>query len=91
MEVSDRDGVVTVVLVGKGDALHGAEHVRLEIIPVTTVPGLNESAVVMGDKTVISRLSFTSLEGLTSAEGSWTIESAGTCQTARFRANMHPH
>ena len=30
--------MVTVVLVAKGDALHRAEHVRLEIIPIDTLP-----------------------------------------------------
>ena len=78
MEVSSRDGVLTVVVVGKEGGLHGSDRVRLEVAPVNTMPGLNESAVVMGDKTVASRLAFTTLESFgkpVSVE--WSIDSAG--------------
>jgi hypothetical protein len=76
--VSDRDGVVTIVVVGKEGGLHGSDHVRLEVIPVSTLPGLNESAVVIGDKTVASRLVFTTVEPFGKPiPVEWTIESAG--------------
>jgi hypothetical protein len=78
MEVSSRDGVVTVVVVGREGGLHGSDNVRLDVVPVTTVPGLNESAVVMGDKTVASELSFTTLEAFgRNIPVRWTIDSAG--------------
>jgi len=78
MEVSNRDGVVTVVVVGTEGGLHGSDHVRLEVAPVNTVPGLNESAVVMGDKTVTSRLAFTTVESFGKpVPVEWTIDSAG--------------
>jgi hypothetical protein len=78
MEVSDRDGVVTIVVVGKEGGLHGSDQVRLEVVPVTTAPGLNESAVVMGDKTVATRLAFTTMESFGKPiPVEWTIESAG--------------
>jgi len=75
MEVSDRDGVVTIVVVGKEGGLHGSDHVRLEPLPVTTEPGLNDSAVRMGDKTVATRLAFTTMESFgRQIPVEWTIE-----------------
>jgi hypothetical protein len=35
LEVSDRDGLVTVLFVGKEGGLHGSDHVRLEVVPVS--------------------------------------------------------
>ncbi len=81
IEVSDRDGVVTVVVVGREGSLHGSDNVRLEAVPVTTTPGLNGSAVQLGDQTVASRLAFTTLESFDASDKKipvrWTIESAG--------------
>jgi hypothetical protein len=81
IEVSDRDGVVTVVVVGRVGALHGSDNVRLEAVPVTTTPSLNGSAVQLGDRTVASQLAFTTLEAFDASDKKipvrWTIESAG--------------
>jgi hypothetical protein len=78
MEVSDRDGVVTIVVVGKEGGLHGSDRVRLEPLPVTTEPGLNDSAVRMGDKTVATRLAFSTVENFgKQVSVEWVIESAG--------------
>src|SRR5258708_30100315 len=68
IEVSDRDGVVTVVVVGREGGLHGSDNVRLEAVPVSTTPGLNGSAVQMGDQTVASQLAFTTLEAFDAAD-----------------------
>jgi hypothetical protein len=81
IEVSDRDGVVTVVVVGRVGGLHGSDNVRIEAVPVTTTPGLNGSAVQLGDQTVASQLAFTTLEAFDPSDKKipvrWTIESAG--------------
>jgi hypothetical protein len=81
IEVSDKDGVVTVVVVGRVSGLHGSDNVRIEAVPVTTTPGLNGSAVQLGDQTVASQLAFTTLEAFDASDKKvpvrWTIESAG--------------
>jgi hypothetical protein len=77
IEISDKDGVV----VGRVGGLHGSDNVRIEAVPVTTTPGLNGSAVQLGDQTVASRLAFTTLEAFDQSDKKipvrWTIESAG--------------
>lgn len=82
IEVSDKDGVVTVLVVGRVGGLHGSDNVRIEAVPVTTTPGLNGSAVQLGDQTVASQLAFTTLEAFDASDKKipvrWTIESAGS-------------
>jgi len=80
MEVSDRGGEVTVIVVGRAGTLHGSDNIGLEAVPVTTSPGLNTSAVQLGDQTVASQLAFTTLESFGKSEKipvRWSIESAG--------------
>jgi hypothetical protein len=78
MEVSARDGTVTVVVVGREGGPHGAENINLEAVPVTTSPSLNASTVALGEQTVSSRLAFTTLEsfGNKNVPVRWTIESS---------------
>jgi hypothetical protein len=78
MEVSSRDGVVTVIVARPEGSPHGAENIAIDAIPVTTAPNLNASTVSIGQQTVASRLGFTTLEtfGATRLPVRWTIESA---------------
>ncbi|MDP9170279.1 MAG: DUF1080 domain-containing protein [Acidobacteriota bacterium] len=78
IEVSEKDGTVQVLVVGREGSLHGSDHVRLDP-RASTSPALNETAVVMGDKTVASELSFTTLENFGGKAGQtqWQIDSDG--------------